>query len=294
MAKDTAKPKKRIAKPALFDNPLRMLRPGIDALRVNVGTIIWLVILPFLISIPFFFVIILSATFMENYTGSGIPWDTVVFTLVSLVLYAVMISTSIFTGLGLVIATLRSADGEKIKFRETFRLGRKYFWRFTGLFLSVAFVVLAGLILLVVPGVIMLKRYLLSPFYMIDQDLGVFDAMRKSADESTEIGGVWGILIALVALSIPSVIPVVGWMFALVVGVLYSCVPALRYREIQHVVAARSKKAQAAETDTAVEMALSDVPKAIANVPAKVSKPKRGAKKPSRRERLAGKTTPGR
>jgi hypothetical protein len=288
MAKDTPTPQKRTAKPAYFEDPYHMIRPGLAALRVNVGTIVWLVVAPVLVSIPVFFLIVVCAHFMVSYTQGGIPWDTVVFSAMSVLLYVGLLVLSVYIAIGLIFATLRSADGEKFGFWNTFKLGRKFFWRTLGLFLSTALVVAAGLILFVVPGLIMLKRYFLAPFYMVDKDLGVFDAMRASADDTAETGGVWGILAALVILSLPSLIPGVGWALATALGVLYICVPALRYREIQQVLEARAKKSKNAETDKAVEEVLEKVaktPKAV--IPAKVAKPKR--KKQTRRARLAEK-----
>jgi hypothetical protein len=288
MAKDTLKPKKRTAQPAYFEDPYHMIRPGLTALRVNVGTIVWLVVAPLLVSIPVFFLIVVCAHFMVGYTQGGIPWDTVVFSAMSVLLYIGLLVLSVYIGIGLIFATLRAADGEKFGFWDTFKLGRKFFWRVLGLFLSMALVVAAGLILFVVPGLVMLKRYFLAPFYMIDKDLGVFDAMRASADDTAETGGVWGILAAVVILSTPSLIPGIGWALATALGVLYICVPALRYREIQQVLEARAKKPKNAGTDKVLEVALEKTiaaPKAV--IPAKIAKPKH--KKQTRRARRAEK-----
>jgi hypothetical protein len=98
MAKDTPKLQKRTAKPAYFEDPYHMIRPGLRALRVNIGTIIWLVVAPLLVSLPVFFLIVVCANFMENYTRSGIPWDTIVFSGVSILLYVGMITLSVFIG----------------------------------------------------------------------------------------------------------------------------------------------------------------------------------------------------
>ena len=250
MAKDTRK--KRTAQPALFEDPLRMFRPGLAALRINVGTILWLILLPLIVSVPFFVLLVVLATYFSMHGQHG-GAGTVVFTVVSATLYLVLLALAILVTFGLTVTTLRAADGEKIKLRQTLRLGLSFFWRFTGLILSILLIVAAGLVLLVVPGIIMLKRYFLAPYYMVDQNLGVFEAMRRSADDTQEAGGVWGILAAFVVLSAPSLIPGIGWFLALAVTILYICVPAIRYREIQNVLSARARRA--AQSEAAAEPA---------------------------------------
>ncbi|HSW99139.1 MAG TPA: hypothetical protein VLF71_04830 [Candidatus Saccharimonadales bacterium] len=295
MAKDSRK--KRTAQPALFENPFRMVPPGLAALRINFGTVCGLVLAPPIVSLPFFFLLVVLATYFSTHGQHG--GGTATFTAVSAVLYLTLLALAVLVAFGLVLVTLRSADGEKTRLREVLRLGLRSFWRFTGLLVCVVLVVAAGLVLLVVPGVIMLKRYFLAPFYMADQNLGVFEAMRRSADETAETGGVWSILAAFVALSALSLIPGVGWFLALAATVLYICVPAIRYREIQNVLAARAKRAAPSKpTDLAPEEAApqpktAQAAKAVPSPQATTSrhaKPK-FAHKQSRRERKSQKTT---
>jgi hypothetical protein len=287
MASNPNKDTTRHTHPAYFENPWLVLRPGLTALHVNMGTIIWLALAPAIATIPLFGVLIISLNLLEQPASQGSPWATLIFSMLSVLVYVTLILLSIFTGIGLVMSTLASTNGEKFTWGDSFRKGRKYFWRFTGLIFSLLIVVGAGLVLLIIPGVLLLRRYLLAPFYLIEQDLGVFEAMNRSAEETRETGGVWGLLAALVVLAIPSLIPGVGWILSLALAVVYSCVPAVRYREIRQVIDARSQKARTKETDKAVETALEDVSKTIAETPLKTAKSKasRGVKKPSRKAR---------
>jgi len=295
MASTPTKDTPRHAHPAEFENPWRMLRPGLTALHTNMGTIVWLALAPPLATVPLFGLLIVSLNLLEGPAAQGSPWATLVFSLISVVVYAALFVLGIFASLGLVLATLAGSKGEPFGFGDTFRKGRKYFWRFTGLLLSLLIVVGAGLVLFIVPGVLLLRRYFMAPFYLVDQNLGVFEAMNRSAKETSETGGVWSLLIAFVVLAAPSLIPGVGWILSLALLVLYSCVPAVRYREIRQTIESRQQKAKTEDTDKAVEAALADVSKTIAetpveNAPAKTppapkAKAHRGTKKPSRKAR---------
>jgi len=107
-----------------------------------------------------------------------------------------------------------------------------------GLILLYGLLVAAGLLLLIVPGLIILRRYYLAPYYLNDQKLSIREAMRRSARDTKPVSGyIWGII------GVNFVFVVLGSMLNLALGgigviatTLLSCLyifaPALRYREI--------------------------------------------------------------
>ena len=90
------------------------------------------------------------------------------------------------------------------------------FWKYLGMYLLVALVVAAGLILLIVPGIIFALMFMFAPLIVIERELGPIDAM-KASNRITR-GHKWPLL-GLVALLI--LINVLG-VLALVVGLLVS------------------------------------------------------------------------
>ena len=98
----------------------------------------------------------------------------------------------------------------------------------------IALMTIGGLILLIVPGLIVIRRYFLAPYVMVDQDTGILESMRRSAAMSKPHSGyIWSIIGVSVLLSLPGIIPFVGWAVSFVLAVLYSTAPALRYQELK-------------------------------------------------------------
>lgn len=113
-------------------------------------------------------------------------------------------------------------------------VAKKFWLRQLGLYIVIGLTVLGGLILLIVPGFIMLRRYFLAPYVMLDKDLSISDSMRRSADLSKPYGGsIWGIIGVSILLSFPSIIPRVGAYIAFILALFYSVAPALRYLELK-------------------------------------------------------------
>jgi len=90
------------------------------------------------------------------------------------------------------------------------------FWKYLGMYLLVALVIAAGLILLIVPGIIFALMFMFAPLIVIERELGPIDAMKES--NRITRGHKWPLL-GLVALLI--LINVLG-VLALVVGLLVS------------------------------------------------------------------------
>ena len=84
----------------------------------------------------------------------------------------------------------------------------------------------------------MLRRYLLSPYYLIDKNLKIFDAMKASAKDSvpfsSAIFGLIGVFILLVlaAAVIQALFGAAG-VIAVIAYYAYYCAPAVRYQEIK-------------------------------------------------------------
>lgn len=129
---------------------------------------------------------------------------------------------------------LKGAKGGTPRLKELFELAKKYWLRLIGLALIVGGIIAVGLILLIIPGLIMIRRYLLAPYVMIDQDLSIEKAMRKSADLTKEhSGSIWSIMGVLFLILVIGFIPVFGQLLSFGLGAIYGFAPAIRYFELK-------------------------------------------------------------
>lgn len=113
---------------------------------------------------------------------------------------------------------------------------RGLFWKMLGLYIIMTLYIVIGLILFIIPGLIMLRRYLLAPYVMLDQKGSIKEAMDTSAAMTLPYSrSIYGIIGIMLLISLINVIPYLGWMIALVVGFLYSAAPALRYDELRKI-----------------------------------------------------------
>jgi membrane-anchored glycerophosphoryl diester phosphodiesterase (GDPDase) len=133
---------------------------------------------------------------------------------------------------------LRSSRGENPSFSVLFADAKKYWLRLLGVFILMGIIIGVGLILLIVPGIIAIKRLLYAPYMMIDKDLGIVDSLNASNELSKKHSNyTWAafgvmILIALIAGFI-SALPFIGWLIGAVVAVAYSLVVPLRYLQLK-------------------------------------------------------------
>lgn len=128
---------------------------------------------------------------------------------------------------------LIAAKGKEVHLTKGLQDSMKYFWRLIGLIFLVAIIVIAGLILFIVPGIIFIRRYFLSPYFLIDRNLGIKEAMRASANATKgKPGAVWDIIGVIILLSLFNIIPIWGGLISIILLTLYTCAPAIRYLEL--------------------------------------------------------------
>lgn len=132
---------------------------------------------------------------------------------------------------------IRATKGQPPTALDCYRRGLPYFWRIIGFEIWYSVLLLVGLVLLIVPGLVVLNRYFLTPFYIVDQNLGLGPAMSASrADAEHAAGYIWGTVGVLVAFailaSIVSYIALIGVILSAFVALMYLFGPVLRYREV--------------------------------------------------------------
>ena len=133
-----------------------------------------------------------------------------------------------------VVAQLRGAQGQKLSLGGVWDEGRPYVLRLFGLSLLTGLFVAAGLILLIIPGIIIMRRYFLAPYIMIDQKLGITDSMKASAElGKPHSWSIYGVLGVTLLIAFTGVVPIIGTIASVLGGIVYSVAPALRYVELK-------------------------------------------------------------
>lgn len=151
---------------------------------------------------------------------------------------------SIYTSLGgllylvfmapLLYAETRVAGGHDITLGDSFRKGYRYFWRLLGLIIVTGLLIGVGLILFVIPGLIMARRYILAPYYLIEHDLRIGEAMERAAKESKPFSwSIYGIMGVTFLIALVGIFGLFGVIASTILSVLYALAPAIRYYEVK-------------------------------------------------------------
>lgn len=196
----------------------------------------WLYLLPFLFSLGDVFSQSKAAKTgdpvdsLSKFSGGGLA--TLVGFGIAIILASIVVL--LFVQAMLFVLELQVAQNKTPNMGELWQTAKHYFWRLLGLGILVGVFIIGGLILFIVPGLFALRRYFLSPYYLVDKDLTISEAMKQSAAESKEFSGsIWGVLGVALLMGLFGIVPIVGSIISLVLGALYSVAPALRYLEIK-------------------------------------------------------------
>lgn len=136
----------------------------------------------------------------------------------------------------------KSSKGVEVSLTEAFTKGYHFFWRLLFLNVVVTLLVIGGFLLFIIPGFIMLRRYFVSYNYLIDNDCSIKEAMQLSARATKgNYGAVFGIIAVLFLFYLIGAFGPLGAVAAVLLQVLYSVAPAIRYQEF------RDKKFKAAD-----------------------------------------------
>jgi len=117
----------------------------------------------------------------------------------------------------LIFAAVRDFNGENATLGEAFRIGLRYFFPLLGMGLLVGLGVMAGLVLLVIPGVLMALGWAIAAPIMIVEEKGITESIGRSW-ELTKGYKRWIFLLWVILMLISFVIGGVLGVFTLVAG----------------------------------------------------------------------------
>lgn len=188
---------------------------SIKAIDANIPGYLLLYILPF---------VVISYGVLSSQTAEGLLGSP--FVLIGGLL-------NLFAFAPLYYLNTQAAKGKTLSVAQTLQ-GFRFFWRLLGLSILTSLIIILGFIAFIVPGIIMLRRYLLAPYFLIDQDLGIRQAMALSAERSKKYSGaIYGIVGVMFVLSLPGIVPLYGTIVSYILQFLYIAAPAARYFEIK-------------------------------------------------------------
>jgi len=167
---------------------------------------------------------------------SGIPfyvWAGLGVGLLALMVVAVILRIMLHT------AQLRASEGHKPKFGQLWQTVKSRGWDMFKLYLLVSIMTIIGFLLLIIPGIIMLRRYFVAPYVMLDnENQGVWEAMQRSAAMTKPYSGkIYAIFGVMILFALVGIVPLIGWIGATALAFFYNLAPALRYQELKKIVA---------------------------------------------------------
>jgi uncharacterized membrane protein len=155
-------------------------------------------------------------------------------------------------------AQLESSHGRRPKISHLWQIVKKRGWQMFGLYLAVSFMVLLsfiplliflaigltslpillaiiGVLIFIFPAVVMVRRYFVAPYVLLDDDsIGVWAAMDKSAKITLrDTGSVYSIMGVMILFSLFGALPLIGWIISFGLHFFYNVAPALRYQELK-------------------------------------------------------------
>jgi hypothetical protein len=152
----------------------------------------------------------------------------------AILLFVVMVAVAVVSYLANTYVGLQGAQGKKTDAGTAVRATTKYIGSLVLLGLLVGAAIMAGFLLLIIPGVIISiyfwPRLMILPVVMVRENLMAFDAYRRS-DKIVKAGGVWEVALVSLAIGFIGIIPLIGGLVSAVISFLYSLAPTLRVLE---------------------------------------------------------------
>ena len=177
------------------------VRFGWETMKSNLGFFIGLLVVYWLIScVP---------NVIAYLTAEKIAIVSIIFSIGIQALYMIL-------SMGLIRVALRFCDGEKPEYGDLFAC-YPLFFKYLFAYILYALIVVAGTILLIVPGIIWGIKYWFFAYFVVDKKLGPIEALKKSSEITKGIKWdlfIFGLLLAAIAL-LGMLCLLVGWFAAM-------------------------------------------------------------------------------
>jgi len=179
-----------------------------------------------------------TSGFDNNYSSAFVPGadlsDRLALGIFVVVIFAVI---NIFLYIALIVLETRVSAGKRPTISEIFNETFNYGLRLIGLAILASIIIVVGLILLIVPGIIAIGRLAMSPYILVDKNVGIIEAMKLSNEMGKSyFGKIWAAIGVVILISLGagllSIFPVVGPIVGTLITIAFSLVIVLRYRQL--------------------------------------------------------------
>ena len=217
------------------DRPLApsydLIRPSIRLIRENIWAVLYLNFFPNLL-------LIVGLVLASSITDQNPPithYDTR--TSLGLALAFAGALWALLAYPGLILLQIKAAAGEHPTPMACFKQGLPRLLPLIFMSILAVLLVMLGFIALIIPGLILIRGFYLAPYYIVEQNIGPVEALKKCfADSKPNAGYIWGVIGVTIGFAAMSSfvgrVPVAGYMLSLLVGLVYLFAPVLRYTEI--------------------------------------------------------------
>ena len=178
------------------------------------------------------FLIIWVAAGIFSQAGSYVEKATGTMLVLALAGSFLSIVASVLIKMGTLAFVLKAHDApEAVEIKDFW--SPETFWAFFGASILIGLIVVAGLILLIVPGIMWSLRFMFVPYLVIDRKLGVFAAMKEST--RITLGHKWQLLGLIGMLALLNIAGFLALIVGLVVTIPVTMIAvAHAYRTLEH------------------------------------------------------------
>lgn len=159
-----------------------------------------------------------------------------------------------------IIAQTSAAQNNKLSVSQLLSEGVKRFFGVVAVSFLSGLIIIAGFLLLVVPGIIAYKRLLYAPFAYLHKNLGITEALsesnRLSKKYSSLTWAVFGVSILVgLGLAVIGALPYIGNLIATALGIAFCLIIPLRYFQLTKLESGESDQAPVTTTEATVNPA---------------------------------------
>jgi|GEM_PF-1344431 len=214
---------------------LSLFAPSMNAFMRNLPTFIILLALPFAVTLNNLPNGMSDSNNIAIDTSLilGIIFGVAIFLVIYVILYALITKLQ-----------LEAAKGKVVSLRQLWASTKSRIVTFGLLCIAIGALVTVGLLAFIIPGIIFIRRYVMAPYILLDNDdMTISEAMNKSAEMSKPYSGyIWGVIGLVIMLSFTTVIPFTGPMLSFVLTSIYGIALPLRYLEIKKLDSGHSQR----------------------------------------------------
>jgi hypothetical protein len=166
-------------------------------------------------------------------------FDTAAILSVGLAVMVVVAVVNIFLYTMMTSLQVRASGGQQPAIGELARDGAKYFFRLLGLIIIEVVIIVLGLLLLIVPGIIAIGRLAMAPYFMLDKNLSIGEALSQSNRMGKAyFGKIWAAIGVFILVSIGASIiggvGDIGQLLGALIAIAFSLILPLRYQQLKN------------------------------------------------------------